>query len=1282
MNIRGSKGHEKTTSGQDDLYLNNLTVYDSTILEGPVSLKRQNTLQNSLLNQVNLLIPNYEFVSYNFEFPASAGTAGQVFVSGGGSSPNYWVTPGSSGVGTVTSVGINTPSLFTVTGSPITTSGTITLTYSGTPLPILYGGTGLTAVGTSGQVLQSNGSTLIYTTPGSGGIGTVTSVSVTVPSFMNVTPSTITTSGTFAITASSTGTGDVVLNSNPNILNLSTEGATAYAGDDGSAAITSAGGVHIDGNMYMTNDNRTVDTGIIATYAANTVILGGTISASAPVSYPGIYGVLIQGEPEAGENVTIVDVPHLSLGSFALGVDGGALIDDVVLSGDMKIFGLSSFLGDITIGVTYIGATPVKSTAVQFLDAEITYDGTSFTYYYGSATNSLLAITSVDLNADTRLYLPKISWSNYTGVYPDIVYTDLMSLTVAETDAGQVASFTMGNYDTQFLQTLCYPFFAPPFWGTIYGTGETYITPDNNLMNIGVSSEGTVFTAEIVWNSSITGGYENMAIGSETGVGPFITMYSALDVELFSVVPDYFYFNALDFYVGYNTDNPADVLVEKVYIYSTLSCDIKTFTGTLSLTTTTGSLALTTGAGAMSFTTGGGTMDLATGAGAMTVNTGGGDLSFDLGAGTTNFNTGGGDMSFDMGAGSINFNMGAGIMAFDIGAGGWTVNAAAGEVLFDLGAGGFNTNIVNGEYKLIIDTFTGAGDAITLSSLDYTGGGDAIHLEVGTYQGAGDAIALVVTDCNVAGNGIKLETTGFLGAGDSIFISADSYAGIGDAIGIVSSAYAGTGKAVNIESTISGDVNVQAGLGNVTISSNSGAVKIDAPSGGLVIGTAGYNHGVGNMTVYAGNGAFSTETGNISFTTIGYATYTGPGNFTIDTTLAYVGNIYMLAKGGISMKSYGGTYTLSLDTHYMTSSYSWNYPATAGTAGYVLLSGGGVAANYWSSALTLDSVALRSSSGAYTITLSGYDATASYTFYFPPTKGTANQLLTTDGSGNSSFTSDIIVNSVTTPTITYAAADMKISSAFNVDLDSSGTGGYGVIVGYNTSKISGLGYPFTIYNNATDRTIMMQAVSRGTGIGNQYIAINTPVELGASTGSAGQVFTSQGTTSAPIWTNASAGTVTSIGMTVPSFMSVTPSTITTSGTFAITASSTGTGNVVLSNSPTLVSPTLGNAYASTLLLGTPLAVTNGGTGVITSTGTGSVVLNTSPSLQTLTNKGTLTLSQLVGSSTISIACPSSGVTSYNITLPTTSGTLNYPLVTDGTGTTSWAPITGTGMYVY
>lgn len=52
--------------------------------------------------------------------------------------------PSGFGNGTVTNVGISAPSLFTVSGSPVTTNGTLTLTYSGTPLPIENGGTNAT----------------------------------------------------------------------------------------------------------------------------------------------------------------------------------------------------------------------------------------------------------------------------------------------------------------------------------------------------------------------------------------------------------------------------------------------------------------------------------------------------------------------------------------------------------------------------------------------------------------------------------------------------------------------------------------------------------------------------------------------------------------------------------------------------------------------------------------------------------------------------------------------------------------------------------------------------------------------------------------------------------------------------------------------------------------------------------------------------------------------------------------------------------------------------------
>ena len=51
----------------------------------------------------------------------------------------------SGGTGTVTSVAATVPAFLSITGSPITTSGTLAITYSGTALPIANGGTGATS---------------------------------------------------------------------------------------------------------------------------------------------------------------------------------------------------------------------------------------------------------------------------------------------------------------------------------------------------------------------------------------------------------------------------------------------------------------------------------------------------------------------------------------------------------------------------------------------------------------------------------------------------------------------------------------------------------------------------------------------------------------------------------------------------------------------------------------------------------------------------------------------------------------------------------------------------------------------------------------------------------------------------------------------------------------------------------------------------------------------------------------------------------------------------------
>lgn len=81
---------------------------------------------------------------------------------------------GPTGPGTVTSVALSAPTIFTVSGSPITTSGTLALTYSGTALPVANGGTSVTATPTNGQLLIGNGTDYTVATLTAGSNITIT----------------------------------------------------------------------------------------------------------------------------------------------------------------------------------------------------------------------------------------------------------------------------------------------------------------------------------------------------------------------------------------------------------------------------------------------------------------------------------------------------------------------------------------------------------------------------------------------------------------------------------------------------------------------------------------------------------------------------------------------------------------------------------------------------------------------------------------------------------------------------------------------------------------------------------------------------------------------------------------------------------------------------------------------------------------------------------------------------------------------------------------------------
>lgn len=99
----------------------------------------------------------------------AAGTNGQVLTLAAG--VPSWAAPNP---GTVTSVAISVPAFLSVSGSPITSSGTLAVSYSGTALPLANGGSGQTTAQlamnafagavTSGSYLRGDGTNVVMST--------------------------------------------------------------------------------------------------------------------------------------------------------------------------------------------------------------------------------------------------------------------------------------------------------------------------------------------------------------------------------------------------------------------------------------------------------------------------------------------------------------------------------------------------------------------------------------------------------------------------------------------------------------------------------------------------------------------------------------------------------------------------------------------------------------------------------------------------------------------------------------------------------------------------------------------------------------------------------------------------------------------------------------------------------------------------------------------------------------------------------------------------------------
>ena len=128
----------------------------------------------------------------------------------------------SAGTGTVTSVAANAGTGISITGSPITTTGTLNITNTAPDQTVALTGAGTTSItGTYPNfTITSNDSAT----------GTVTSVAATVPSFLSVSGSPITTTGTLAITLS--GTALPIANGGTGATTLAGASIATYSGTE------------------------------------------------------------------------------------------------------------------------------------------------------------------------------------------------------------------------------------------------------------------------------------------------------------------------------------------------------------------------------------------------------------------------------------------------------------------------------------------------------------------------------------------------------------------------------------------------------------------------------------------------------------------------------------------------------------------------------------------------------------------------------------------------------------------------------------------------------------------------------------------------------------------------------------------------------------------------------------------------------------------------------------------------------------------------------------------
>jgi hypothetical protein len=977
----------KSLDGAIDLQVDNLEVYETSDLQGDTRTENQIVLYNSL-NDFSLSASQI-IQNYTLNLPPTTGTSGQLLATDGAGNLSWYTISGTPG--NVSFVGLSVPAPFTVNGASnasITTTGTFMIEFTSTgtgdvvlstsptlTTPILGAATGtslqLSSL-TASSILQTDASkNLVSLSNGADGTvltmatgvptwqvpatsGTVTSVEMTVPSFMSISGSPITSSGTLALSASSTGTGNVVLATSPSISGLNLSGDSQFLGNVDIGSGASPGTLDCFGptNFYNT---VTFDAAVVANTdltVDDNLKCNGNISfgVGLPTPVPCVFSII---------GVTTIS------GSLGLG-------DDCLITGDIVL--------------TRETTTPFRPINIRQLNGALL---TQWLLGYSSSdTRYQLKISSVDLLTFSRLRSDTLTFqgastqtvmdTNSFGVL-DVAGVNYTQFVGFDSTAGRNVSEIYGPVTTSSVDSTSFRLnlattsaaklfagfdtFSSKYVYEIYGTTSQTSIDENSFgildaaganyfmfMGLDTTSGNYVFenygpTSQVTIDPNsfgildATGVFYDIFIGKDTTAGKYVseiygpTTQTSIDSNSFAVLDEpgvnYFLFAGLDstenryVYEIYGTTLSSSLKNDSLVFSTAAGVPITTMslpTPTSFSLTSTVAMTITSGAGAMSLTTGAGAMTLTGGAGGIAITSGAGAMTLTAAAGALTINAGTGGMAINTGAGAFGLTTGAGLMALNAGAGGMSLNAGSGAMTLTTGAGLMALTSGTGGLALSTGggtmTMTTGGGLMALSTggglMTLTTGSGAMAISVGAgglavTTGAG-ALALTT------GAGAILITTGAGGLTSNTFVGSTSF------------------------TTTVGDIKLTCGSGNAEISSNSGAVFVYGPVGGVNVGTS--TQRVGHFQVYTENGATAAGTADVEFITNSVGLNTGPGNFIVNTTGGYTGKVEFQSKNAFSIRSNNSTHSVSLDTTDAATSYTFKFPSGTGTTGQVLTSQG------------------------------------------------------------------------------------------------------------------------------------------------------------------------------------------------------------------------------------------------------------------------------------------------------------------------------------------------------